>query len=147
MKRIIVGLLTAFLMTAGLATVTSAPAEAACPRADGNYPGCIKTKLSSQGVKRVATNKRAKIFVGVKAVGNQPPRGTVRLRVIRAGNVVFNQTKVVRPASANVSRTSFTLPRLRVGRYTIRMNYIPAVQGLFVPSKGSRTLTVFRPRG
>lgn len=147
MKRILVGLLAALLMTAGLSTVTSAPAQAACPRADGNYPGCIQTKVSSKGVKRVAKNKRATIFVGVKAAGNVAPRGTVRLRTFRAGRVVYNQTKTVRRASANVSRTSFKLPRLRVGRYTIRINYTPARQGLFVPSSGkTRTLTVFRPR-
>lgn len=142
MKRIVVGLLAAFLTMAGLVAVSPAPATAACP-----YTNCVRTAVNSEGAKNIARGKRVNIKVGVRAVGNLPPRGNITLTYYRQGrpSAVARQSKPAVPAGtpANKSGATFRTPKLVPGQYRIVVKFVPRAGSVFQASQGkTRMLTV-----
>jgi hypothetical protein len=142
MKKLVLGLLATVLSFAGLVGVSSSPATAACP-----YTNCIVTATNSAGPAAIRPGARASYKVGVRAVGNTAPRGTVTMRAYRKGRpgVIAQATKRVVPAGGGISRTSFKTPKLNRGTYTIVFRYTPAAGSVFKGSVTRRSLTV-RPR-
>lgn len=140
MKRIAFGLLAAFIALAGLVSVSSSPASAACP-----YTNCVATQVSTAGPRVLNGDDRATIQVGVRAAGNVRPTGTVRFTIYRKGKkgAVHQVTKNLTPGGdASVSRTMFTTPKLGKGNYTLVFRYNPNPTSVFKASKTSRGLRV-----
>ena len=126
MKKLIVGLLAAFLMTTGLVAFTSSTATAACP-----YTGCIATKtIASDKV----TRNKVVVKVRVKPVGsNGTPKGLVKLKV--KGPEFASTTKGIRGS------TSLSIGKLKPGKYTYTVSYVPSGGSVF---KKSSTTGSFR---
>lgn len=137
MKKLIVGLLVAFLMTTGLVALTSSQATAACP-----YTGCFATStvLKGPNPKPVTTKRRASFAVTVNGRGtNANPRGTYTIGVV--GKRRFSRTISVPPRG--VAR--FTLRRLPKGTYRIAVRYTPYANSPFKGSvSGVKRFTITR---
>ena len=89
MKRLIIGLISALLMTAGLVGVSETSATAACP-----YTGCVKTYTHVTGPKVIKKGKAGRFCVTVTTRGNGKPRGTVTLNIKRSkGAFEYTATK------------------------------------------------------
>ena len=89
MKRLIIGLISALLMTAGLVGVSETSATAACP-----YTGCVKTYTKVSGPKVIKKGKAGRFCVTVTTRGNGKPRGTVTLNIKRSkGAFEYTATK------------------------------------------------------
>lgn len=134
MKRLIIGLISALLMTAGLVGVSSTSASAVCP-----YTGCVKTAtkvtVPNSPVKK---GKKAKVCVSVKTDGNGNPRGRVGIIVKRTnGGYSFLNNK---PYSGG--KVCFKTTKIKkTGRYVVRATFSPGASTPFGASKNS---TVFR---
>ena len=90
MKRLIIGLISALLMTAGLVGVSETSATAACP----SYTGCVKTYTHVTGPKVIKKGKAGRFCVTVTTRGNGKPRGTVTLNIKRSkGAFEYTATK------------------------------------------------------
>jgi hypothetical protein len=143
-KRIIVGLLTAFLMTAGLVAVSPSTATATtaqCLR----YNNCTKTQTTASGPRSIRIAAKPTFKASVKAAGNVAPRGSVKLTVTKGSRKVYVTTKTVARASANSARATFKLPKFKtIGNYRLVFKYTPAVNTVFVGSQTVKTLTVRR---
>lgn len=137
MKKLMLGLLVAFLMSTGLVAFSSTQASAACP-----YTGCFATTTSLQGPVNgpVTTKKRATFKVTVKGRGtNAKPRGTATVRV--SGKRSFAQQVTV-PASGVAT---FKLRKLVKGTYRVRVTYSPNGNSPFKGSaSGVKTFTIKR---
>lgn len=115
MKKLIVGLLAAFLMTTGLVAFSSSPSSAA--PADCPYDGCVATNTVGVGVGVIQKRKGKKnigkgiIAVRVDAQGsNTVPVGKVDLTVKKKGS-----TKIKYTDTANVNqrgKVKFTTGKL-----------------------------------
>jgi multidrug efflux pump subunit AcrA (membrane-fusion protein) len=80
MKKLISGLIAAFLLSAGFVAVSAETASAACR--PSQYVECPATTTSTAGTpKTVKAGKAAKVKVTVKARGNIKPKGKVTVSV------------------------------------------------------------------
>ena len=129
MKKLIVGLLAAFLMTSGLAafSTTSASAAPPCP----NYSGCFDTTARVGGIN--AGKRRATIAAVVNVVGaNRNAQGVVKF-VIKGDD--FYQAGKARLTNGSAN---FTTRRLDKGRYTAKVRYIRKPGSPFNPSNSGK---------
>lgn len=127
MKKLIVGLLAAFLMTTGLVGFSATTASAACPK----YTGCFNTVTNSSV--KVARNGKATIKVTVKAKGSSArPVGKVTVTV--KGPKKYSSTK----AYAGGTK-SFVTGKLKKGKYTYVVKFVKKADSVFNSStdKGS----------
>lgn len=120
MKKLIVGLLAAFLMTTGLVAFSGSPASAAeCP-----YQGCVPT-----GTVGVAVPKKNKPVVRVRAKvvalgSNAKPSGKAFLSVYKIkpnGNVKL--VARVRSTLNDKGKTRFQVRGLNKGKYKYTVEY------------------------
>jgi hypothetical protein len=110
MKKLIVGLLAALLMTTGLVAFSGSPAQAACP-----YQSCLETATVG-----VAIPKKANVKIKAKVVAlgsNVKPTGNIYLVVNKKkknGNF-----KVVAELTGTVSngKNVFLVEGLKKGKY------------------------------
>lgn len=130
MKKLIVNLLAAVLMAAGLVGVSGSTANAACPQ----YTGCATTSTTANA--GVGPARRANIRARVAAAG-VTPKGTVLIRVInrRTGRVVFSTSRWLRDGRASVATQ-----QLRRGPYKAVISYNPGTR----PFQASRGAVWFR---
>lgn len=113
MKKLIVGLLAAFLMTTGLVGFSATTASAACP-----YQGCFDTRTSSSTKVRGA---KVIITVKVRALGtNKNAQGTVLVKIRKkaSGKLVYRATKTLRSG-----RATFSKGGLKRGVYVYTANF------------------------
>lgn len=138
MKRLIVGLLAAFLTVSGLVAFSPQPATAACP-----YTNCVATSLTTKGT-RLNDNK-ASFKVTVKSAGNTWPRGRVELKITKRNTtrVIYTKVRRVVQASSNSSVIDIVTPTLPRGTYTLRFRYIPDSQTVFKASGQARRFESF----
>jgi hypothetical protein len=129
MKKLIVGLLAAFLMTSGLVALSAGSASAACP-----YTGCVATKVSKVKTSSPSPGT-AKVVYKVTTVGNAVPRGKVKVSI--NGNGVSRSTTSPYPAN-NVA----VFRNLRKGRYAVTVKFIPAASSAYGPSSRSAKVRV-----
>ena len=125
MKKLIVGLLAAFLLTSGFAafTTTSASAAPSCT----NYSGCFETQ-SRVGAINV-NGRRATIAAKVNVVGaNRNAQGSVKF-VVKGDDFYQAGKATLVNGSAN-----FTTRKLDKGRYTVKVRYIRRPNAPFNPS-------------
>ena len=130
MKKLIAGVIAAFLMATGLAALVAAPAgAAACP-----YTGCIQTFT---GVNAVDAARPGKVRVNfrVRTAGNAIPRGTVRI-IIKSSDT-FRAKNVSYP-----DRHRVTFLRLPDGRYSVIAKFIPGSNTAFGRSRDTTSVTV-----
>lgn len=122
MKKLIIGLLAAFLMSAGLVGVSSTTASAACP-----YQGCFKT-VTGSSTSTSAT--RGIITAKVRAKGTtKTPIGVFRLVVKKGGKSIYIHTKRV----GNGTKV-FRTKKLKPGKYFYTVRYIKARDSAFLSS-------------
>lgn len=119
MKKLIVGLLAAFLMTTGLVAFTSTQASAACP-----YSGCLNTRVFADITK---ANKTITVGATVKAVGSsRQPKGVIKINVFKKG-YYWSQT-------VGAGGGSVTTPKLKKGKYTVTVRFIKKADSAFFSS-------------
>lgn len=137
MKRLIIGLISAVLMAAGLVGVSGSSASAVCP-----YTGCVKTSTAvTVPNSPVTKGGKAKICVSVKTAGNGAPKGRVGVSVKRTkGGYSFVNNK--KYSGGQVCFKSTTLNR--AGRYAVRASFFPGANTSFGPSKNSAAFRVVR---
>jgi hypothetical protein len=129
MKKLMVGLLAAFLMTSGLVALTTSSASADCP-----YTGCVATSVKAQASSR--STGTARVAYRVKVLGNAVPRGKVKVIIKNANGVVRTKTS---PYPAD---TAADFSNLRKGTYTVIVKFIPAASSAYAPSSRSTKVTV-----
>jgi hypothetical protein len=132
MKKLMVGLLAAFLMTSGLVALSASSAIAACP-----YTGCFETEVSRAKTSSPSPGT-ARVVYKVTTVdpGNAVPRGKVKVIIKSANGVVRTKTS---PYPAN---TAAVFSNLRKGKYTVIVKFIPAASSVYGPSDRSAKVTV-----
>ncbi|MFB9312324.1 hypothetical protein [Nocardioides plantarum] len=137
MKRIVVGLLAAFLAIAGLVAFTPRPATASCP-----YTNCVTTQTTSTGVR--SDSNTVVYAVTVRSAGNTSPKGTVKFVITKyaTSKVVKSQTKTVTRLYSNSARATFSTGNLAKGKYTIRFTYNRAYGTVFRDSSQARSLVI-----
>lgn len=131
MKKLIVGLLAAFLMAAGLVAVSGTTSTAAprCP-----YNNCTTTNTSGKAVSP-GNSRRVRVNYRVRTQGNVVPRGSVK--VIIKGNGVFRTLTFRYPGKSAVNFGK--LPR---GSYQVTIKFIPGRNTTFARSSQSTVVTV-----
>lgn len=136
MKRLIIGLIAAVMMCAGLVGVSSTSANATCP-----YTGCVKTKtkvtVPNAPVKK---GHKAKVCVRVTTNGNGTPKGRVTATVVKKsdGALMWSRTKQYKGG-----KLCFTTPKLmKKGEYSARGVFAPYSSSVFGSSRGSTTFKV-----
>jgi len=124
MKKLIVGLLAAFLMSSGLVALTSTSASAACDPANPPYQGCQTASISVSGTALSRVGQRKNYVTAISIDGsNARPSGNVRLVVRGAGRATagFLATQVKNADQVN----AFSLgKRLGKGKYTIQAFFV-----------------------
>lgn len=129
MKKLILGLLAAFLMTTGLVAFSGTSAIAA-PPCGPDYPGCQKTATTSSAA--VAGSGKATIKVTVKSVGStKKPTGSVSIKIVKKGTskAVYTSTK-----SVSGGKAKFVTGKLKGAKYTYKVTYKPTKKSIFKTS-------------
>lgn len=129
MKKLITGLLAAFLMSAGLVAFTStSPASAICGNAQ--YPACYQTTTTIKATPAAAGPKRRVFTVKTKATGtNAAPVGKISFTFRRNGKIVSSTTRVA-DKTVTLARTFG-----KKGRYNVTARYISRSGTIFLSSK------------
>lgn len=138
LKRIVVGLLAAFLTFTGLAvTVGSPSATAACP-----YTNCVRTSTTVDGT-RIDRNT-VTYDVTVKSAGNTWPRGRVSMVITKfaTNKVIYSRVRRVAQESTNSSVINFSTGNLKRGTYTLRFIYRADSDTVFQNSAKTRKLRI-----
>ena len=133
MKRLIIGLISALLMTVGLVGASQVPASA-CP-----YTGCVSTNtrvtVPNAPVKK---GTRAKVCVRVTTPGSGVPKGRVTATVKGTNGWMWSATKKYRGG-----QVCFTSRKIkRVGTYSARGIFSPFSSSPFGSSRGSTSFQV-----
>ena len=120
MKKLIVGLLAAFLMTSGLVAFSGSPASAR--PADCPYSGCVDTRTNA---KHNVKGKSVRVKVKVRAVGsNANPKGVITLTVVKIKkNGNFKAIDTVYSRLNNKAKTKFKVKGLKKGKYAYAAEY------------------------
>jgi hypothetical protein len=119
MKKLIVGLLAAFLMTSGLVAFSGSPASAR--PADCPYQGCVDTRVNA---KHNVKGKSVRVKVKVKAVGNVTPKGVVTLTVVKIKkNGNFKAIDTIYSSLNKKAKTKFKVRGLKKGKYAYAAEY------------------------
>lgn len=131
MKKMIIGLFAAILMSAGLVSFAGTSAQAACP-----YTGCVATTTKVSAPNSV--KKGAKVTVSVKiASGNAKPTGKVTVTIKKKG---FSFSKTVNYTGSKVSVTSSKLKKS--GTYKVSVSFSPKAGTVYKGSKASDSVKV-----
>ena len=124
MKKYLAGLIAAFMLAAGLVTVSgelagATPAAATRACKPTKYVQCPATKTSaSPSSKSIKKGKTATVAVTVKAPGNVKPKGTVTITIKGPG---VNKTIKV---AYNGKSVKYTTPKLKKkGTYTVTIKF------------------------
>ena len=116
MKKLLSGLIAAFLLSAGFVAVSAETAQAACKSTQ--YVKCPVTVTKASGAKTVKRGKSPKAIVGVRAAGNVKPKGKVTVIITGPG---VRSAKVV---NYNGKSVSYIGPKLRrKGTYTVTITF------------------------
>ena len=135
MKRLMVGLFSALLVTVGLVGVSQVSANATCP-----YTGCVTTHtrvwVPNAPVKK---GHKAKVCVKVTTDGNGAPKGRVTATVQRGSDGrMWSRTKQY-PGH----KVCFhTYPLKHKGTYSARGIYAPYSSSVFASSRDETTFEV-----
>jgi hypothetical protein len=115
MKRTIVGITAATLMSGGMVAASAGTAQADCP-----YTGCVPTYTNVFAPDTVAKGNKATICVAVSTGGDGRPKGRVSIRVERStGGYKFVDSKPY-----NDNRECFTTTKLKkLGKYVVRATF------------------------
>lgn len=117
MKKLITGLMAAFLMVAGLVTVSGGTAVAA------QYPHTVPTRVIVNAPGRVKRGNKATIKVRVAAPSNATPAGQVRIVVKRNGGGYYLRKQKFYGGG----KIKFVTTRLtKRGNYTVKARFIPS---------------------
>ncbi len=142
MKKLIAGLLAAFLMSAGLVAATSVSSSASCARP--NYPGaCFDTRTGLTVQPNGDGPKRRTFTATVRPVGTTArPAGVFVFRFKRVGGGAQFATRSVPTASGKVTLTrKFNNP----GVWNVTVTFQSKDNGIFRSSKsGNRQFRVGR---
>ena len=139
MKKLVLGLLAALLVSAGLvATTGAAPAQAVC--GNPQYPACFSTatKVTAKKLNRT----RVAITAQVRTVGSTArPVGTVKITIRRAGG-----TKNVFVIRTETSGGTVRITRnfRRTGKFTVSAVYVAKRDTVFQGSSGSTAVRIKR---
>ncbi|MDO9454951.1 hypothetical protein [Nocardioides sp.] len=131
MKKLILGLLAAFLMSTGLvATISSAPAQAIC--GNPQYPDCRATVTTLKSSPAGNGPKRRTFTTTVKTVGsNAKPVGTVTFRFKRVGGPAQFATRTVPTSGKIVLARTFNAK----GTWNVRVTYNARPNTIFKSSQ------------
>lgn len=130
MKKMIIGLFTAILMSAGLVSFASSSAQAV------DYPGTVATTTKVSAPNSV--KRGAKVIVSAKVnSGNAKPVGKVTVSIKGKG---YSFSKTVNYAGAKVSVSSSKLKK--AGTYKITVKFSPKAGSVFKASKATDSVKV-----
>ncbi|MCD4533738.1 hypothetical protein LRP67_06555 [Nocardioides sp. cx-169] len=138
MKKLIVGLLAAFLMASGLVAFSGTSATAACP-----YTSCINTNTALGGPASVRKGKKATFNIKVTAKrGTAKPVGRIKVTIKKNGGG-YSQV-VNKSVSGARSVKAATRKLTKVGTYTVTVKYTPKAGSVFKASTKKKTFRVKR---
>ena len=116
MKKLLSGMIAAFLMAAGLVAFSGQSAHAAC--VSGSYVPCVATTVKPTAPKMVKAGKPAKVKVAVSTRGNVKASGsatvavkgpgfskTVKVKIVNGKVVTADLGKLVKPGKYKVTIT------------------------------------------
>ena len=132
MKKFLSGMIAALLMAAGLVAFSGQSAQAAC---GDQYTPCVATKTKPKA-KPVDSTKKPVVEVQVTANGNVKPVGVVEI-------TVNGKTYT---ANYKGGKIDVKLPKLKPGKYKVKVTFVPAKVGNFEESSKTITLTVKKPK-
>lgn len=132
MKKFLSGLIAALVMAAGLVAFSGQSAQAAC---GDQYTPCVATKTKPKA-KPVDSGKKPVVEVQVTANGNVKPIGVVVITV-NGKKYEFNYKG---------GKLDAKLPKLKPGKYKVKVEFVPAAVGNFEGSSKTVTLTVKKPK-
>ncbi len=130
MKKLIAGLVAAFMMSVGLVAFSGVPSEA------GHAKKAIATKTVIKGPKGIHAHRRPNLLVGVKAPGR--PRGKVEL-VVKKVRGSFSRTATYRYKGYTKALLGPTLHERGLYRVTVNF-YDPS--GTYASSSDSMRVIV-----
>jgi hypothetical protein len=130
MKKMIIGLFTAILMSAGLVSFAGASAQAV------DYPGTVATTTKATAPNSVKAGGKAVVSVKV-AAGNAKPVGKVTVTIKGKG---FTFKKTVSYSGGKVSVPSSKLTKK--GSYKVTVKFAAADGSVFKDSKATDTIKV-----
>lgn len=130
MKKLISGLIAAFLLSAGFVAVSAETASAACKPTQ--YTECKPTSTATNGSsKTVKAGKKPKVVVTVKAQGGGKPSGTATVTIKGPG------VKIAKNVTVKNGKAVYTGPALKKkGTYKVTITF--KASGAF---KDAKTVT------
>lgn len=134
MKKLIGGLLAAFLMSTGLVAFSGSVADAACP-----YQGCVDTTTAVSAPAKVKQGKKATIKVVVASSGNTKAKGTVKVTVTGPGGYTFKASQAYKGSALTFVTSSLK----KTGKYVVTAKFDGTSKG-FAKSSGRDTFKVTR---
>ncbi|MCM0621856.1 hypothetical protein [Nocardioides bruguierae] len=135
MKKLIVGLLTALLMSAGLVATTSTTATAACP-----YTECGNVKVNAKGAAAKRANV-AKILVRVVQGRRVARRAKGTITITLVNNAGKTKSKTI-AFKGTRKRFAVNIPRLRKGNWAYTVTFTPNANNFFKGDSTSGTTFV-----
>lgn len=133
MKRLIIGLFSAILMSTGLVAFAGSSATAA------PYPGTVFTACDAGGGHRVHSGDSPHSWLRVKTAGNGTPRGSFTATY----QLVHGDSAKSVTGKYKGGKKSFSGPKLGAeGRYQVRVNFHPRSGSVYKPCHDSYTLRV-----
>jgi hypothetical protein len=115
MKKLLSGLIAAFLLSAGFVAISAETAQASCPRSQ--YTPCPASSAGkSSAPKTVKVGKKAKVVVRITTAGNVKPRGSASVTFKGPG---VNKTSKVSYNGKPVTVTSPVLKKKGTVKVTI----------------------------
>ena len=130
MKKLIVGLVAAVMLAAGLVSASGTTASAAA------YPGSCATTTSAIGLGPY--KGKAKVFVRVLSNRCGKPKGKIDFTFVNKGN--GNSLHFRRDYSGG--ERTYTFKSLNRGRYSALVTYLPPTGSMFKPSTNKTKVTV-----
>lgn len=130
MKKIIIGLFTAALMSAGLVAAAGTGAQAV------DYPGTVATTTKASAPNAVKRGSKVAIKVAVRS-GNAAPSGKVTVTVKGKG---FSFSKTVRYVDGKIVVNSSKLKK--AGTYKVIVKFDAEANSVFKNSKDTDTFKV-----
>lgn len=132
MKKMIVGILAAALMTMGFVGASAAPSVAA----KAAYPGTVRTHTLVVGL-GASKPGQARVLVHVSSYGKGRVTGKLVFTIVRTSGRVYSFNRTYTGGNQR-----FTFNKIRSGKYNVAVNYIPSGSSKFKPSSGRSRLTV-----
>ncbi|KQW48540.1 hypothetical protein ASC77_07255 [Nocardioides sp. Root1257] len=116
MKKLISGLIAAFLLSAGFVAVSAETASAACQKTQ--YTPCPVTVTKAAGAKTVKKGKKPKAIVSIKSAGNVKPKGKVTIIITGPG------VRSAKTITYNGKSVSYVGPALKKkGTYKVTISF------------------------